>query len=192
MSRRRALALGGFAALALPAATRSTATKPNPDANLIACCARWAEVEARYSAVTEPYGRTLDDPPPEVEAEADAFWREARTMLERIQATSARTEEGRRAKARVALRINLDPVDETAEAIAWGLLSDLLTDDPCLAAHVIPATTTSRSCQPASWALAYMAAKVGRSASPQRENRTPGSTSIGAGGGVEMVRLAIC
>ncbi|TPG41931.1 hypothetical protein EAH89_28200 [Roseomonas nepalensis] len=134
MSQRRTLALGGLAAFGLPAVAGSAAAAPGPDAALIAWCARWAEAEAGYSAVTEPYGRTLDEPPPEVEAAAEAFSREALDMLERIQATPARTGAGFRAKARVALRRNLDVGDEVAEALAWGLLRDLLTGDPYLAA----------------------------------------------------------
>jgi len=75
-----------------------------------------------------------DDPPPEVQTAADALWRETRDMLERIQATPATTEQGWQVKARVALRIKLDLEDELSEAIAWGLLRDLLAGDPYLAA----------------------------------------------------------
>ena len=114
---------------ALPAAAQ-----PSPDADLLIWCSRWAEADARFSAVTEPYAHTLEDPPPEVEAAAATFAHEAQDMLERIQATPARAQEGWRAKARVALRINLDAGDEASEALAWGLLRDLLAGDPYLAA----------------------------------------------------------
>ena len=117
------------AAGALPAAAYSS-----PDADLLIWCARWAEADACFSTVTEPYAHTLDDPPPEVEAAAAAFSHEAHDMLERIQTTPAQTVAGWRAKAKVALRINLDAGDEASEALAWGLLRDLLAGDPYLAA----------------------------------------------------------
>lgn len=137
MSRRRTLAMGGIAALALPAVIGRATAAPTPDEALIAWCARWPQTEDEYAIAIRPYD-SADDVvfPPEVEALVKSLDSEGSALLEKIQATPALTDEGRKAKARVALRLALDRSndDPDAEGVAWGLLRDLLAGDFYLAA----------------------------------------------------------
>jgi hypothetical protein len=106
------------AALALPAiASPAAPTAVNPDAALIADCARWVALEVEMHRITSPWAFTSDDMPAGIHAVWDRLGDEQGEVIDRIAETTPRTYEGMVALAHGLILLGFDMARDGVTAI---------------------------------------------------------------------------
>ena len=142
-ARRRELlgaaGISGFAAVAVAGFARpadpAVPARPSPDAELIALCVRFDDLERRIRATYGSLGNTLDDEDAE-DLLREPLQQAQKPLFERIMNLRATTIEGHRARAAM-LRLWHDQLEGKgrsggywADRMAWALVRDVLGETP--------------------------------------------------------------